>query len=258
MNINEQKTALCYFLQIQDSDIFYLKIWIRDKNSLFAPLLTGQYFCCWFSPHPYFMFLLCLLPHSGSILDSQLSWESGKFQLARWSHEVVWFSTWVPPTHPPTHPPTTTRSKFDNKHFIFCHTWAPSWILSSAENLACSNLQYGARKWEYFLKESPTWPYKFFLLNILHCETWISSVELQTQLVSIFFCLLSKKGLFSSSCSCLLLITCATLSTSDRNLLLFASCSFHKDMTTILNFGSHYPIWWLAAELRRGVCKQNN
>ena len=100
MNINEQKTALCYFLQIQDSDIFYLKIWIRDKNSLFAPLLTGQYFCCWFSPHPYFMFLLCLLPHSGSILDSQLSWESGKFQLARWSHEVVWFSTWVPPTHP--------------------------------------------------------------------------------------------------------------------------------------------------------------
>ena len=28
----------------------------------------------------------------GSILDSQLSWESGKFQLARWSHEVVLFS----------------------------------------------------------------------------------------------------------------------------------------------------------------------
>ena len=102
MNINEQKTALCYFLQIQDSDIFYLKIWIRDKNSLFAPLLTGQYFCCWFSPHPYFMFLLCLLPHSGSILDSQLSWESGKFQLARWSHEVVIFPEGI--THPPTWP----------------------------------------------------------------------------------------------------------------------------------------------------------
>ena len=33
-----------------------------------------------------------LLPHSGSILDSQLSWESGKFPLARWSHEVVIFS----------------------------------------------------------------------------------------------------------------------------------------------------------------------
>ena len=27
----------------------------------------------------------------GSILDSQLSWESGKFQLARWSHEVALF-----------------------------------------------------------------------------------------------------------------------------------------------------------------------
>ena len=127
MNINEQKTALCYFLQIQDSDIFYLKIWIRDKNSLFAPLLTGQYFCCWFSPHPYFMFLLCLLPHSGSILDSQLSWESGKFQLARWIHEMVIFPEGI--IHP------------------------------------------------------PTWPYRFFLLNILHSETWISSVALQTQLV---------------------------------------------------------------------------
>ena len=29
----------------------------------------------------------------GSILDSQLSWESGKFQLARWSHRVVLFSS---------------------------------------------------------------------------------------------------------------------------------------------------------------------
>ena len=28
----------------------------------------------------------------GSILDSQLSWESGKFQLARWSHEVALLS----------------------------------------------------------------------------------------------------------------------------------------------------------------------
>ena len=30
-----------------------------------------------------------ILPHSGFILDSQLGWESGKFQLARWSLEVV-------------------------------------------------------------------------------------------------------------------------------------------------------------------------
>ena len=41
----------------------------------------------------------------GSILDSQSSWESGKFQLARWSHEVALFPVRIPPTHPPTHPP---------------------------------------------------------------------------------------------------------------------------------------------------------
>ena len=38
----------------------------------------------------------------GSILNSQLSWESGKFQLARWSHRVallLWKTT-RPPTHP--------------------------------------------------------------------------------------------------------------------------------------------------------------
>ena len=38
----------------------------------------------------------------GSILDSQLSWESGKFQLARWSHRVVLLSDriiWHLPLH---------------------------------------------------------------------------------------------------------------------------------------------------------------
>ena len=30
----------------------------------------------------------------GSILDSQLSWESGKFQLARWSHKVAILCSW--------------------------------------------------------------------------------------------------------------------------------------------------------------------
>ena len=34
-----------------------------------------------------------------SILDSQLSRESGKFQLARWSHYVALISTMKPPTH---------------------------------------------------------------------------------------------------------------------------------------------------------------
>ena len=37
----------------------------------------------------------------GSILESQLSWESGKFQLARWSHNVALLS-W---NHPPTRQP---------------------------------------------------------------------------------------------------------------------------------------------------------
>ena len=50
----------------------------------------------------------CPHPHSyiatlGSILDSQLSWKSSKFQLARWSHKVAWFSEGT--THPPTHHP---------------------------------------------------------------------------------------------------------------------------------------------------------
>ena len=35
---------------------------------------------------------LALIATLGSILDFQLSWESGKFRLARWSHGVVLFS----------------------------------------------------------------------------------------------------------------------------------------------------------------------
>ena len=45
----------------------------------------------------------------GFILDSQLSWESGKLQLARWSHRVVIFLVRTDPTQPdpadPTRPP---------------------------------------------------------------------------------------------------------------------------------------------------------
>ena len=56
----------------------------------------------------------------GSILDSQLSWESGKFQLARWSHEVVIFSdrTVRPSDRPPGHPT------------IWMFDWLQSWYLS--------------------------------------------------------------------------------------------------------------------------------
>ena len=34
---------------------------------------------------------------------------------------------------------------------FFCHTRAPSWILSQAENLTCFSLQDGATNWYYFL-----------------------------------------------------------------------------------------------------------
>ena len=46
----------------------------------------------------------------GSILDSQLSWESGKFQLARWSHRVALFSGLDQP--PPTHPQLSFFCKY--------------------------------------------------------------------------------------------------------------------------------------------------
>ena len=42
----------------------------------------------------------------GSILDTQLSWESNKFQLARWSHKVVLFLVRTNRANPigPNHP----------------------------------------------------------------------------------------------------------------------------------------------------------
>ena len=42
--------------------------------------------------------LLFYIATLGSILDSQLSWESGKLQLARWSHRVVIFLVRTDPT----------------------------------------------------------------------------------------------------------------------------------------------------------------
>ena len=56
----------------------------------------------------------------GSILDSQLSWESGKFQLARWSHEVVIFS--VRTVRPAGRPP-------DGHPTIWMLDWLGSWNL---------------------------------------------------------------------------------------------------------------------------------
>ena len=49
-------------------------------------LLLFSYVCSWFWN------ITIIIATLGSILDSQLSWESCKFQLARWSHEVALFS----------------------------------------------------------------------------------------------------------------------------------------------------------------------
>ena len=47
-------------------------------------------------------FISFIIATLGSILDSQLSWESGKLQLARWSHRVVLFLVRTDPTRPTT------------------------------------------------------------------------------------------------------------------------------------------------------------
>ena len=67
-----------------------LKSWYTDLTFDLLNQLVIQFMICGshFSIVDltfYFRFFFC------SILDSQLSWESGKFQLPRWSHEVVWF-----------------------------------------------------------------------------------------------------------------------------------------------------------------------
>ena len=78
----------------------------------------------------------------GSILDSQLSWESGKFQHARWSHRVALFSSLDHHIACATHPPTAK---------LFLPHLAPSSILSWAEKLTSFSLQDGATEWHYFL-----------------------------------------------------------------------------------------------------------
>ena len=57
----------------------------------------------WFDNHDLFVHAARLFSDHiatlGSIFDSQLSWESSKFQLARWSHKEVLFP--IRTTHPP-------------------------------------------------------------------------------------------------------------------------------------------------------------
>ena len=67
---------------------------------------------------------------------------------------------------------STFFSSDDNQHPVlhFCHTRAPSWILSSADNLASSNLQDGATKWLYYAvgtTHPPNPPDQFEISSIL-------------------------------------------------------------------------------------------
>ena len=60
---------------------------------------TVELFLIWTKTHVMFQrFFHRNIATLGSILDSQLSWESGKFQLARWSHRVA---LWSSLDHPP-------------------------------------------------------------------------------------------------------------------------------------------------------------
>ena len=64
-------------------------LWIYPQNIRFHVNLSS-------------IFLWVIIATLGSILDSQLSWKSGKFQLAIWSHEVLLFSVRTNPTWPTT------------------------------------------------------------------------------------------------------------------------------------------------------------
>ena len=74
------------------------------------------WFCCEnFLTEFKIAFIRIFLPHSGSILDFQLCWKSGKFQPARWSHEVAILCSW-------DHPATTSVENQNLKLFLsmFC------------------------------------------------------------------------------------------------------------------------------------------
>ena len=74
-----------------------------------------------------------LLPHSSSILDSQLYWKSGKFQLARWSHKVAILCSWNHPPH-----------QFEIRRFVFffqcCEVCPPQLFPPLTEYMQCPAL----------------------------------------------------------------------------------------------------------------------
>ena len=71
----------------------------------------------------------------GSILDSQLSRESGKFQLTRWSHEVAILCRWH---HPPTQPPHQLEIRSLNFFFQCCAVSSPQLFHPLIKYVGCS------------------------------------------------------------------------------------------------------------------------
>ena len=72
-----------------------------------------------------------MLPHSGSILDSQLGCESGKFQLVRWSHRVALLS-W---NHPPTRSPSFSNRSNDYWELVLMCGVPPPLLAPCSENM---------------------------------------------------------------------------------------------------------------------------
>ena len=94
------------------------KLWVhknfgpkKSKNIWYSLFICNQliFTVQYYLPEDTGWFLETDIATLGSILDSQLSWESGKFQLARWSHAVALLSDRIffylllilrEPTHP--------------------------------------------------------------------------------------------------------------------------------------------------------------
>ena len=72
--------------------------WYCFLPNKFFDLVPAKKNCL--GPDRIFVWQLSIIATLGSILDSQLSWESGKLQLARWSNRVVLFLVRTNPTRP--------------------------------------------------------------------------------------------------------------------------------------------------------------
>ena len=91
------KKIFCTMLSFFTCRTYSKYLWqhlVKELNLMI--LLCLKYY------HNLYIYHDIVIATLGSILDSQLSWESGKFQLARWSHEVVLFPERT--SHPSTQP----------------------------------------------------------------------------------------------------------------------------------------------------------